>query len=90
MPPQISRIDAEEIARRLVEYKGPKLATRLRRQFREQVHVLFERAQLLTILDPRFEEELKRFKLDESMKLFAKALEERVAEHASRQEPTQD
>jgi hypothetical protein len=48
------------------------------------VHVLFETAQFLAILDPRLEEDIKQFKLDESMKLFAKALDERVAKHARR------
>ena len=58
---------------KLAAYKGPKAGRFLRHAVKQQVHDLFEELTVLRQLDPRVEEDLRRFKMLEPMDLYAKA-----------------
>jgi hypothetical protein len=59
---------------RLAEYRGIKLGRWLRHEVKEEIHSLFQKLVLLRELDPRAEEDLRRFKLLEPLELYEKVL----------------
>ncbi len=59
---------------RLAQYKGPKLGKQLRRDVKHEIHRLFEHLEFLRQIDPRVEEDLRRFKMTEALDLYAKAV----------------
>lgn len=59
---------------RLAQYKGPKLGKQLRHDVKHEIHRLFEHLALLRQIDPRVEEDLRRFKMTEPLDLYAKAV----------------
>ena len=60
---------------KLAAYKGPKVGRWLRHSVKQHVHDLFEEMTILRLLDPRFEEDLRRFKMLEPLDLYMKTRE---------------
>lgn len=59
---------------KLAAYEGPKAARWLRHAVKQHVHDLFEELTILRLLDPRVEEDLRRFKMLEPLDLYTRAL----------------
>jgi hypothetical protein len=58
---------------KIAKYQGsPKIGAFLRRDVKRLFHELFERANLLALIDQSFVEELKRLKLDQAVDVIGK------------------
>jgi hypothetical protein len=60
---------------KLAAYKGPKVGRWLRHSVKQHIHDLFEELTILRLLDPRVEEDLRRFKMLEPLELYTRARE---------------
>jgi hypothetical protein len=53
--------------------EGSKLGKGIRHEIKHLFHALYEKASFLRLVDPGFEEELKRLKLDRAMDVIGRA-----------------